>query len=126
MQDTYYRVEKDFGIQLYIHDDKKNMVTELDETGNILYISEYTLSVTGYAAEEVSGRSWFEIFIPDHEKERISKVHQSVIEDDSQAWNCTNMIICKDGSLINVDWNNFLIKKTDGAVEKVFALGVVK
>ena len=58
-------------------------------------------------------------------KEKISYVHQSVLERDSVSWYWTNDIICKDKSRRTVKWNNFLLKPDEKTQEKVFSIGQV-
>jgi len=122
----FYRVGVNFNIRLYRDDDKDNIVVSLDENGKIIHFNTYATVLTGYNSTEVMGNSWFDVFIPDDEKEEISEVFKAVLRSEMQAWHHINDIICKDGTLKEVEWNNFLIKKNSGDMEQVYAFGVVR
>ena len=123
--DILYTVEANLCIRLYSMEEK-NIVVELDENGKIILFNGYAVYVTGYQADEVLHRSWFDIFIPEDEKDKISDVHQSVLEGESLSWYCTNDIICKDKTRKTVNWTNFLIRSDNESQEKVFSIGQVE
>jgi len=119
-----YTVEPSLCIRLYA-EKKEHIVVELDSLANIISFNDYASSLTGYQSVEVLQKSWIDIFIPHDEKEKISYVHQSVLERGSVSWYWTNDIICKDKSRRTVKWNNFLLKPDEKTQEKVFSIGQV-
>jgi len=101
-----------------------SIVVKIDTNGDVVYFNQYACNVTGYKEDEVLGKNWFKNFIPLHEEERVNQIFKDVFNRNSDAWKCTNTIVCKDKSLKTVDWDNNVIQEDDRC-ELVFAVGVV-
>ncbi len=105
-------------------DEAGSMVVKIDTDGNVVYFNRYACNVTGYKEDEVIGKNWFKHFIPVQEEDRVNQVFKEVINRNSEAWKCTNSIVCKDKSLKTVEWDNNIICE-DETCELVFAVGTV-
>jgi len=123
---VHYRVENDHDIRIWDNDYLDHILVELDEEGRTIYFNDYACQVTGYSKSEVLHRTWFDLFIPENEKDEISRVHQGVLKSHMHCWQYSNPILRKDGSMVMVDWNNLLVTKDDGSVEKVMSRGSLK
>jgi len=98
----------------------------LDRHARIVFANKRFLLLTGWKEDEVMGRDWFEMFIPEKVRNEVRKVFRTVIaqEETSGFSNYENEIVTKRGDLINVAWSNVLTKDLGGNVIDVTCLGV--
>ncbi len=54
------------------------LVMTLDITGKVTFINKKGAQALGYKREEVSGRNWFENFLPEEEKQKIYEVFKKI------------------------------------------------
>jgi PAS domain S-box-containing protein len=98
------------------------IVTELNPDGKIRYINSFYETLTGYKREEVQGRNWFELMIPDEEREDLMEVYKEELE--KQNWSeYRNRILTKNGQLLTIDWRNLPIQNENREVTGVLSIG---
>jgi PAS domain S-box-containing protein len=103
-------------------DNVQLIVTELDLEGRIKYINSYYESLTGYTYREVCGKNWFDIMIPNGEKEKMSRIFRE--ELTGKQWpEYQNSIITSDGRTISINWSNLPIKDNSGKFSGVLSIG---
>ena len=79
------------------------IVLLLDDRGNILSFNSFFAALTGYSLEEVRHRSWFDTFIPEHERARIRKLFQRSLQGESTRGH-VNSIITREGHEREIEW----------------------
>lgn len=92
------------------------MIVGLDLNGNVNIFNETSEIQTGYKKEEVLGKNWFnEIhIISKNDIERLNKIFQKLINDDSFKNNENeNIIITKHGEIKYILWRNNQIKENN-------------
>lgn len=87
----------------------KLLTIMLDEKGNIVFCNPYLLKLTQYTQEEILGRNWFDLFIPQPIVEHVKEVFHSVMNGNEFSYNYENEILTKDGHVLNISWNNTLL-----------------
>ena len=94
----------------------------LDVDGNIQVFNEAAEQITGYDATEVTGKNWFEIFVP---RERYPAVWDmfTSLESGKIARRYENPLITKAGEERIVSWQNSAIH-VDGIITGVISFGV--
>ena len=98
------------------------IVTELTPDAKIRYINSFYESITGYTREEVSGKNWFELMIPDEERKDLFKIFKEEIVKDS--WpEYRNRILTKTGQVLTINWSNLPIKNEAGIVTGILSIG---
>ena len=103
--------------------DKVEMISlMLDCEGRITYCNDYLLRLTGWQREEVSGQSWFALFLPP-EVADVREVFADVLADRPSAWHYDNEILTRSGERRLVHWNNTVLRSVGGQVTGVAALG---
>lgn len=97
----------------------------LDSEAHIIFANAYFLEMTGWRAEEILGRDWCDLFIPEDIREEIRGVFSSVISGHNTLGYSTyeNQILTRSGERRTVAWSNVLTKDADGAVVDVTCLG---
>ncbi len=84
----------------------------LNKDGNIDYINSWTLKKTGYSFQEIIGKNWFEVFIPEDIRNDVFNVFKLIMDKKIElAQTYENEILTKDGKFITVLWENRLLVK---------------
>lgn len=100
-------------------------VVALDSEANIVEFNEYASKLTGYKKNEVLGKNWFALFIPEANMIEILEVFNSLFYGEEKFWEYTNDITILDGSKRTIKWNNTLIKNEQGRPEYIYSLGIL-
>ncbi len=94
----------------------------LDTAGNITFVNDQLLALTGWAREEVMGRNWFDVFIPPQ-----APVRQDLfasVENGEVPLHYENEILTRCGEPRLIAWNNILLRDAQGATVGVAGIGV--
>ncbi len=98
----------------------------LDPEGRITFANDYFLQLTGWTADEILGRDWFETCIPEDIREGIQGVFRDAMSGrhpfDYSSYQ--NPILTKTGERREVQWANVLTRDVHGAIVDVTCLGV--
>lgn len=101
-----------------------NLVTlTLDTDANITFCNQYLLDLTSYSIEEILGKNWFELFIPNFLTDSLNQVFLDGIRDGNIMSNYENEILAKGGNKILVSWSNTLLKDTNGVIIGTASIG---
>ncbi len=98
----------------------------LDPQGSIVFANEHFLRVTGWKQEEILGRDWFDLFIPEKIRTNIKTIFRDTVHsgDMLDFSNYENTILTKSGALIDVSWSNLLAMDDAGKIANVTSLGI--
>ncbi|MCX8129982.1 MAG: EAL domain-containing protein [Clostridia bacterium] len=106
-----------------IVDNANIMIVIWDMEGNLIKFNKFSEARTGFREEEVLGQKWFDVIIPrDIYNEMIDAFER--IKKGELAVNHENPILCKDGRLIDILWNNSILYDASGNQEVVISTGV--
>jgi PAS domain S-box-containing protein len=100
-----------------------SFVVELDWEGRITLFNRFAEELTGYARSEVTGKSWFDIFIPPDRREDIRKVFEKV-KSAGEPLTYENTIVTKDGRELLLLWTNSRIRDDAGNVAGTLSYGI--
>lgn len=102
-----------------------SILIALDKEGNVTFINERISSITGYLAEELIGKNWFDLFIPDDEQEEVENTFKQVIAGDVKPLSYyENHIISKSGKKHLIAWRNtFLTDPISGEITGSYSSG---
>ena len=90
-------------------------VWEIDENWNYNYSSETIEKILGYTADEIIGKSLFDLML-DEDKASIKSIFQNILQSKSQIVDLENWSIHKDGHKVCLLTNGFPIINEDGKV----------
>jgi PAS domain S-box-containing protein len=99
------------------------IILVLDTDGKIVRLNPFLSSLTGYEAAEIVGRDWFEMFIPERERERLRNVFERTVSQ-LPTHGVVNPIVKKNGEECEIRWSNTTLKDDDGHVFAVLAVGL--
>jgi len=100
-----------------------NIIVGLGERSKIFVFNHYAEKLTGYSAEEVIGKEWIEIFIPQEMKGTIYKVWEEIVENQLIDHHFENEIVTKSGEKRLIEWSNTILTE-DGKFRMILSLGV--
>ncbi|MBW2030245.1 MAG: PAS domain S-box protein [Deltaproteobacteria bacterium] len=99
------------------------IVVGLQERSRIALFNRFAEELTGYKAQEVIGKEWIEIFIPEELKETICQVWDNIVENKLVDHHSENEIITKSGERRLIEWRNTVITE-NGEFRMVLSHGV--
>jgi len=103
----------------------KMAAVSLDTKGNILFVNDFLLDLTGYQKKEVAGKNWFKLFIPE---ELQKKLHDDVFEKTLINNNFPpyheNEILTRKKNRRLIAWNNSVLHSPDGKIIGTTSIGV--
>jgi PAS domain S-box-containing protein len=85
------------------------MVVVLDSQGRITLINQEACNALGYPADQLIGRDWFDLCIPDNERNQERQVFRQVVRGAVDlAEHYTTHVVTASGELRLIDWHNSL------------------
>lgn len=113
-EENYYHVQQDESKYIFkILEQFSILVTQIDSSGNVIYVNDYIKNLTGWLPSEVVGKNWFDIFVPDEIREETiqflhakpSKTRDVLFEGE---------ILTKQNKKLLMLWAYFPIKQLQG------------
>lgn len=95
----------------------------LDNEGRILFCNDFMLDITGWSAEDVAGRDWFETFIPEQDRQKERTTLSRIVATGIFPTTHENRIITRDGMTRLFTWNNTLSVDSDEQIIGVTSIG---
>jgi len=120
VEDTL-REEKHFSDTLI--DTAQAIVLVLDKEGKIVRFNSYMEEITGYKLEDVKGKSWFDTFLPERDREKIQEVFHKAINNIPTKGNI-NPIVTKDGQELEIEWYDKILKDENGKTIGLLDIGL--
>ena len=90
------------------------------DSGAVIVEFNDKTGMTGYTDEDIVGKNWFEVFIPDSDLVEILEVFSGLFYGDNPSWHYENELVCKDGVKKMFQFSNNLIKDQQGRPEFLF------
>jgi len=95
----------------------------LDCNGNITFCNDYLLSLTGWSREEVLNSNWFDVFIPEEERDSVKSVFKAS-RGKEPLLHYEKSILTRRGSLRHIVWDNVVLRNAEGTVIGTASIGV--
>jgi PAS domain S-box-containing protein len=106
----------------YLLDNVRLVVVGLNLRGEVDYINACCLELTGYRADEVLGKPWFETFLPAAQQHAVRAVFQELIDQEFHP-HYQNAIVTKAGDERMIAWNNTQLRNAQGEVTGSMSIG---
>lgn len=99
-----------------------SIVLVLDAKGKIVLFNSFFQTLTGYTLEEVKGKDYFNIFIPEEDRSKIRKLFtNAIVKNETKG--SINPILTKEGKLIPIEWHDSTLCDSKGNVAGLLAMG---
>ena len=96
----------------------------IDANGKTLLMNKYMLQTLGYTLEEVVGTDYLTTFIPEEDREMLSKIFRTLVKERKPTHNI-NRVLTKDGRELLVEWHGRPIyDRETGEFNFFFGVGV--
>jgi PAS domain S-box-containing protein len=94
----------------------------LDTGGKVTFCNDYLLRLTGWARHEVMGADFFATFLPESDGE-TARIFRSTMGSGTFPPHHENPVKTKDGWLLQIAWNNTVLRDGNGFVRGVASIG---
>jgi PAS domain S-box-containing protein len=96
----------------------------LDRTGRVTLINRKGSEILGQPEEEIVGKNWFDLFVPQRLRTEIKSVFSRLLDGDLEpVAYYENPIIQSDGTERLIAWHNTLIKDAQGRITATLSSG---
>ena len=95
----------------------------LDASGRVTYCNDYLLRLAGWERNEVVGRNWFEMCLPQEERQRTAAVFAEAMKNGRVAPQFENEIVTRQGQRRLISWKNSIICDAQGRSVGVAGMG---
>lgn len=100
------------------------MLVALDQRGKITLINSKGCEMLGYSEEELIGQDWFNLCIPEEERDKVKMVFEKLMDGEELPYEYfENSILTKDGKRKIVAFHNVLLRNQEGTVTGVLFSG---
>jgi PAS domain S-box-containing protein len=104
-------------------DTAQSIVLVLDPDGRIVRFNPYLERLTGWRFDEVRGRDWFDLFLPESIREEIRGLFGRAISGRSTPGN-VNAILTRDGHEREIEWHDAPLTDADGELIGLLCTGL--
>ncbi|HAJ57461.1 MAG TPA: hypothetical protein DCL35_06800 [Candidatus Omnitrophica bacterium] len=95
----------------------------LDIEGRVTFCNYALLNKTGFMREEVIGKSWFDVFLPDDARQSVSDMFHGKIRAGEMPSYFENEIQTRSGARRLVIWNNVILRDEAGKITGTASIG---
>ncbi|OGT96691.1 MAG: hypothetical protein A2X80_08630 [Geobacteraceae bacterium GWB2_52_12] len=95
----------------------------LDRQGMITFCNDFLINLSGWSREEIIGKSWFETFIPETIRDKVTDLFFQGISTGELTIHYENEILTRNGVRLIV-WDNTFLQNADGTVAGCASLGI--
>jgi PAS domain S-box-containing protein len=101
------------------------LMVALNQEGNITKINQSGANLLGYEREELIGQNWFKRCLPQPEgSEMVYPLFLDMLSGRvDMVKRYENAIICKDGTLRDIAWNNSFMQSSEGEITGIISSG---
>jgi PAS domain S-box-containing protein len=96
----------------------------LDVNGDILFSNNYLQRIAGYTNAEISGKNWFDIFIPEKDREFMKDIFFKGLNSNGVVENFENPILSKTGESLYLSWYNIILISDKNELLGTASIGV--
>ena len=94
----------------------------LDREGRITFANPFLLELSGFTAEEILGKNWFILFIPEGVRHATEEMFRRLQGGESASYG-ENALLTKSGEERFIAWNNTVLHDAQGRFAGTMSLG---
>ena len=100
------------------------MIIVLDAEGRVELINRKGSAVLDRPEDEMVGEDWFELAIPEHERDAVRAGFERLMAGDEESFErFENSVVNSSGELRSIAWHNTILRDADGTVTGVLSSG---
>ena len=113
--------QKQYVYEIYNNSNTAILVWNLK--GEIIEVNNRFIELLGYSEDELIGKKWFEVILPDSEKIIVTDII-SGLKKNYNVSNFENKVIAKSGHIFDMIWNDSLIQDQKSGKPIVVSFGI--
>ncbi|HEY9087879.1 MAG TPA: PAS domain S-box protein [Anaerolineaceae bacterium] len=91
--------------------------------GSVLFVNDFFTQLTGFSAEEVLGRNWFEMIVPPEDRKRVTRSFNIMAKEGRLIPHGQNHIFTRSGERRLISWNTTLLRDPHGKLVGISSVG---
>ena len=95
----------------------------VDPEGKVIFMNQAMLNALGYTLQEVSGKNYASLFIPEDDHDAFSRAMDAMVSSREPVVH-ENRVLARDGTAILVQWQGKAVFREDGGIAFVFGIGI--
>lgn len=103
--------------------DIKMLFINVDLHKNITFCNKYLYSITAYTEEDLIGKNYDDILIPQRKRKKYEKIYKKLLANNYESPGFKGIILTKDNKELHVFWHFSVITDNYGTVTGVASLG---
>ena len=101
------------------------MFVAIDKNGITTMVNRKACEILGWQENELLGKNWFDMCVPDRLKTTISKISKDILNEHPEPTEYfENSVLTKEGSERLIAWHNTILKDPNGEVTGHLSSGV--
>jgi len=97
----------------------------IDRDMAVTLINKKGCEILGYKESEIVGKNWFDLAIPENERDDIKVVYGKIMSGDIEPVEYfENEVITSDGQIRTIAWQNSVIRDEDGNIVQTLSSGL--
>jgi PAS domain S-box-containing protein len=88
----------------------------VDAGGRVTFCNSYLLSLTGWTREEIVGRDWFDLLVPEPDRRGDRLRFEEALAEGAFDVSFESPIVTRGGKVRQIAWDGAVIRDTSGAV----------
>jgi PAS domain S-box-containing protein len=114
------RRERDFSMSII--QTSPAFFVAIDRDGKLLMMNKAMLNALGYAAEEVIGKEYLPLFVPERERAAVATIFAGLTR--GQTTLNENHVLTREGRELLVEWHGAPVFDADGNLTHFFGIGI--
>lgn len=103
--------------------DSPFFIFALNADGKTILMNETMLDFLGYTMDEVNEKDYLSNFVPDADREMVSKIFKRLIKSKGPTLN-SNRVIARDGRELLLEWHGRQVFKGNGELDYFWCVGI--
>jgi len=95
----------------------------MNSKGKVIMMNEAMLEAIDYSLDEVVGKDYLTVFVPESERDNLSKIFNNLVLDRKPTIN-NNRVLTKYGRELPVEWHGSPVFKENGEFDFFFGVGI--
>lgn len=101
-----------------------NIFLVVNRNYEVVLINDKGCDVFGYTEDELLGKNWFDMVLPEEEKENLRDLFNSIVDGSREPSKYTEIKMKnKAGKLLTIAWHNTILKDRDGNITGTLSSG---
>ncbi|WP_321430153.1 PAS domain S-box protein [uncultured Methanolobus sp.] len=100
------------------------IIVALNRDGTVKLANKKCCQLLGYTEQELEGKKWIELVIPEEERQKVSLVFENISDGNLESARINeNSILTRAGDERIIHWNNSYLKDSEGNITEILSSG---